>query len=321
MPIHFQCANIVSYDAESETYVRCNHELSAPDADVSKFVRCPKCQARALIPAESVTLGSSSNRQISRSPSASPAAVLAAPNQPRAATDSLTISKFDAKNRCTRCGGTLGESYRCLVCGHQTILDVAPQSLDQIEVHPAGCQRWLAQMLAPGIAASHLLMAAHSFVGIITIILITTAIGLGGGAAWIVLATVGILAGLYAYIVFELRRVGRRAPATLNWWQKGGWNLVLGFYRFRKWRPSGSHATWNVLDLRGQALDDHQITSLPDITKCQVLDLEGTALTDAGLHKFQGLLGLQRLVVCNTNVTQVAVFHLQQRLPHAWIWN
>jgi hypothetical protein len=175
--------------------------------------------------------------------------------------------------------------------------------------------------LAHGISADHLVIAAHSFVGLFMVMLVFGAIGIGGGRAWIVLVVVAFLGAIYAHIVFELRRIATRPPATLNWWQRGLWNLVLHYYRQRKWRPINTGQAWRVLDMRGKPFDDRYITSVPNLTSYHVLDLESTGLTDAGLMRLQGLKGLQRLVVRHTRVTQEAVFALQQRLPQLWIWN
>lgn len=330
MPIQFRCSNIVSYDSETQSYLRCDHELTAPESDVAKFIRCPKCSGKVLVP-----LAAESPQAIVARPAPSPtrdasrqAAATAAPPAERSPTSptpgpisSLPFSTFDARHRCNRCGGNLDENYRCVVCGHRSILDVADPPLEHFQVQPAGCQLWLGRMLAHGIAANHLILASHSLVAIVLIILITAAVGLGGGAALFVLAAAAFLAGLYGYIVFEFRRITKRPAARLNWWQQLGWNLVLHQYRSRRWRPSGKGTKWKVLDLKCTGLDDQRITSLPDITTYHVIDLEGTSLTDAGLRKLQGLKGLQRLVVRRTNVTQKGVFYLQQRLPQVWIWN
>ena len=321
MPIQFRCSNIVSYDASSEQYVRCNYLLTAPSDQFAKFIVCPQCNIRALVPPAS-EISSLPNQPTTPTKSDSqrrqPTAISVATSP---AKSELKFSAFDSKSRCRKCGGAIGENFCCQVCGFKVILEASNTSLDRIEIQPAGCQRWFANKLAPGTGSASLVAAAHSLVALLLIILATTAIGLGGSSAGFVLAAIACFAGLYAYMIFEFRRIARRQPATLNWWQRAAWNLVLYFFRARRWRSNDASHTWQVLDLQNQPYDDAQITSLPEITKYHVIDLEGTRLTDAGLHRLQGLAGLQCLVVRNTNVTQNAVFLIQQRLPHTWIWN
>lgn len=320
-PIQFRCSNIVSYDAASEAYVRCDCELTAPANEIAKYVRCPKCNSQVLVPPQTEISGSGNKAVREVDPARGARAALEATVPSDVPTKSLVFSAFDAKHRCNRCGGSLGENYRCVVCGYQTILLTDVAVGDEVDVRPAGCQLWLAQKLAHGIAVQSLVLAAHSFVAIVLIILVTAAFGLGGGAAWIVLIAAVVFASIYLHLVLASRRIARRPPARLNVWQRFLWNLVLFVYRMRGWRPGNSAFTWRVLDIKNRPFDDRQITSLPNLTSVQVLDLEGTGLTDAGLLKLQGLKGLQRLVVRRTNVTQEAVFALQQRLPQTWIWN
>ncbi len=321
MSIQFRCSNIVSYETTSEQYIRCNNLLTAPSDQVAKFVICPQCNTRALVPpaSEFVSLPDQTTTPIKSDPQRGSAASRPVAVVP--VTSELKFSAFDSKSRCRKCGGAIGENFCCQICGFKGILKADHIPIERIEVQPTGCQRWLANKLAHGTGTATLINAAHTFVALILIILGTAAIGLGGGSAVFVLAAIACFAGLYAYIIFEFRRIARRQPATLNWWQKAGWNLLLNYFRARRWRPGDSKQVWQVLDLRNKRLDDAQITSLADITKYQVIDLEGTQLTDAGLHRLQGLANLQRLVVRNTNVTQKAVFLVQQRLPLAWIWN
>jgi hypothetical protein len=321
MTIQFRCTNIVSYDAATESYVRCDNELTAPQDSVTKYVQCPKCNGRMLVPLALAASTASSPTLQTASTSTASSTTAARTANVDAAQGSLSFSPFGSRHRCSRCGGALDGNFRCMVCQYQNILTLDAASAPIKDIQPAGCQLWLGQKLSHGIGPNHLIMASHSLVIILLIILVTMAFGLGGSAAWIVLTIASVLGGLYAYVVFELRRIAHRPPAKLNWWQRACWRGVLGFYRLRKWRPLNSTLRWNVLDLRRQQLDDRTITSIPDIMNYHVLDLEGTQLTDAGFLRMQGMKQLQRLVVVGTKVTPDAVFQVQQRLPQVWIWS
>jgi hypothetical protein len=320
MPIEFRCPTIVAYDQARDTYVRCNQTLSAPESQIAKFVVCHACQQSVLVPpvTETITAGPSSpspgtfERNQASAVSSPPR-----PAMPPATEERLTFTGFDARSRCTRCSGPLDAQFRCVVCGYQSILPSDARQITRDEMQLAGCQLWLTKKLAHGIAVSNLLIAAHGLVGIIVIILGIVATVLGGGSAVMMLAVLAALVGAYAYAVIEFRRIARRPPAQLNAWQNAGWLLVLLFYRSGGWRPS----RWRTLDLKNKQLNDEQIFAIPDLTTYHVLDLEGTGLTDAGMRRLRGLVGLQRLVVRRTQVTADAVCWLQQRLPHVWIWS
>ena len=55
-----------------------------------------------------------------------------------------------------------------------------------------------------------------------------------------------------------------------------------------------------VVDVRGQAFSDRDLLELDKLPVCQVLDAQGTDLTDAGLALMHGLINLRCLVVRRT---------------------
>jgi hypothetical protein len=75
-----------------------------------------------------------------------------------------------------------------------------------------------------------------------------------------------------------------------------------------------------IIDLRKNPIDDSELASLQDLRVCQVLDLEGSEITDMGLKALYPLTQLRCLVLKNTQVSREAVTMLQQHRPVLWIW-
>ena len=75
-----------------------------------------------------------------------------------------------------------------------------------------------------------------------------------------------------------------------------------------------------IIDMRGEPFSDRDLLDLEKLNVCEVLDAEGTDLTDNSLAAMHGLKHLRCLVIRKTHVTHDAVFRLQQSLPKCWIW-
>ena len=65
---------------------------------------------------------------------------------------------------------------------------------------------------------------------------------------------------------------------------------------------------------------DNDLMEHNDIKSVQVLDIQGTNLTDKGLLHLYDLKHLQCVVLRKTNVSPEAVFRFQQTFPRLWIW-
>ena len=65
---------------------------------------------------------------------------------------------------------------------------------------------------------------------------------------------------------------------------------------------------------------DVELAEIEELKNCQVLDLEGTRITDRSLQMLYGHKHLQCLVLKRTKTTHDAVFRLQQAQPRLWIW-
>jgi hypothetical protein len=97
--------------------------------------------------------------------------------------------------------------------------------------------------------------------------------------------------------------------------------MVLVMARFQKWEKyDGKLKDRRIIKVRDSSFRDPEIPQLEGFKTCQVLDLQGTAVTDTGLLDLYDLKHLQCVVLKQTNVTHQGVFRLQQSFPRLWIW-
>jgi hypothetical protein len=110
--------------------------------------------------------------------------------------------------------------------------------------------------------------------------------------------------------------------AKLARFQQPFWYGLLKVARLLKWQGYDSNLSGRtIIDMRRQPVTDHQIPKIDDIGRCEVLDLEGTQITDEGLRHLQSIKTLKCLVVRKTEVTRAAVLRLQQSRRRLWIWH
>jgi hypothetical protein len=67
-------------------------------------------------------------------------------------------------------------------------------------------------------------------------------------------------------------------------------------------------------------LTDEELGKLQNLTEFEVLDLEGTPVTDAGLPTLYDYRNLQFIILRDTQTTGKGADALQQALPNTWIW-
>jgi hypothetical protein len=210
---------------------------------------------------------------------------------------------------------------KCLVCGYQAALKVDATPLQHFRVKPAGFQKWLTRIFAYGDSAAAALRAMHALFGIILLILVIMSLVSSGLGQILIMATTVGAAALYAYLVFDLRRIARQPAARLSFWQSFGWQGLLLVLRLSNWRLATGGTPYKVLDLKRKNISPQQFLGTPNLSDYEVIDLEGVPLTDATLARLHGLRRLRRLVLRRTGVSAEAVFRLQQALPDAWIWS
>jgi hypothetical protein len=144
------------------------------------------------------------------------------------------------------------------------------------------------------------------------------AIMIGGPAGMIAMMFAIPLVAVYIYVTSFWVKQNTVPAVPLAFWQKPFWNLLLVYLRRNHWHGRPAE---DIIDCRNQSIDDQQVQILPNLSKALVLDLQGTKITDAGLHSLQGLKNLRYFVVRDTQVSDEGVFRLQLELPRTWIWN
>lgn len=233
----------------------------------------------------------------------------------------------DQQERCKKCGN-LVENARCVGCffvdakfekTHCPLLD--------IEIQVAGCQRWLLQTMSEGVSVSFILFAGNFLVGAMALMLagvstlFLTGLGLGSEVGGVLLFLTIAATCLYIGVVYKSRQFMHKPVAQLSWFQKPFWRLVLFLARFNKWqRYDRALQGRRVITVKDRMFGDNDIMEQKGIKNVQVLDIQGTNLTDSGLLHLYDLKHLQCVVLRKTNVSPEAVFRFQQTFPRLWIW-
>ncbi len=229
----------------------------------------------------------------------------------------------DKRKRCLKCGGLIKEKERCKSCGHlEQSFDKATKPLNEIDVQLAGFQLWFVTTMSEGISFRILALVSHILMGVLGCLLAVLAIfGVGGFSGVLMLVILGLCTALYVAFVVKGHQLASDPHATLAWFQKPLWNLVLHLARKMNWQNYDERFKGRkIIDCRGEGLTDDKIPQLEGLGLCQVLDLEQTLVTDAGLRHLYGLPNLYCVVLRKTRVTDEGVFRLQQTKPRLWIW-
>ena len=186
---------------------------------------------------------------------------------------------------------------------------------------PTGFQRWGLRLLADGIKPVYLRIFGGAIVGAISLL----AVGLGAlnGLAPLLIGLViaALLGGGFAMVCLDSMRIAREPLAKLALWQRWGWSGVRIFLQTLDWQPPGSRLPREArLSLAGKPVTDADLLQEPLINQVRLLDLSHTKITDEGLRYLRGLQRLEYLLLLGTDVSDEAVFRLQQTIPRCWIW-
>ena len=236
-----------------------------------------------------------------------------------------TLSE-DEHDRCTKCGN-VSIKGRCSVCRHvEQSFEKLHQNLDEIKIERVGFQRWFCRTMSDDSTLMFLEYGAHFGLGIIATMLLVLGgvnVATGGivfGVALCVFTILAIL--LYVGLIYKGKQFRRDPRARLAWFQRPIWNGVLGLARSMKWQNYDSALKGRtVIKVREKMFGDYELPELENLHRCQVLDLQGTNVTDQGLLHLYSLKHLQCLVLRKTKVSPEGVFRLQQSFPRLWIWD
>lgn len=360
MKIEIRCGNFSEFDAALGRYVECGQKILVSANQVGETVKCPKCDQSVEVPynigsraklksavktdkPNQRVRGASGTRQRKRSGAETPKAT--PQNQPqkrrRAAADmsrsDVMSMEFDEqqssplqedrKPRCRKCGHVVKEG-RCTACRFvEPTFEKVYQPLEDIKIELTGAQRWAHKTISQGVPVKALEYTLHIGLGILGAILGVlgilglTGVGIGVVGGILLLLLIGAVGLLYAGLIYKGHQFLRSPKARLAWFQKPFWNLLLTLSRSMKWTGYDSQLKGRkIIKVSDPGFTDHNVDELEGLKACEVLDLEGTAVSDATLYKLYELKHLQVLILKRTNVSHDGVFRLQQSVPRLWVW-
>ncbi|QEG21817.1 hypothetical protein [Mariniblastus fucicola] len=347
MLIEFRCGNYSRFDAATGQYTVCGQRMQADAEDAGMIVSCPRCKQDCEVPVPKKARGAGKrkssdqgspegkpNPRKSANPGKSGAANSAAKKAPASLEEEALIAQSRQRptaaapkaksQRCPKCGGVLDSRGVCGECRWvRPRFAKANQSLEEMEMEPAGMMLWFSQILSEGVPMNLLCMAANIAIPMLLSALMAFALfvmgGFMGGFFFLIMLAMLLLYIGLAYKGYQFLRDGN---ARLAWFQKPFWNGILAFCRSRKWKGIDAKLkNRNVVDFHGEAITDEQLIAQKEFRSAQVLDLEGTLITDKTIEQLYQLKYLQCLVVRNTEVSHLAVTRLQQSFPKLWIWH
>ena len=330
MLIEFRCGNYSRFDNKTGKYVVCGQRMSASADDAGLLVSCPRCKKDCEVPLPErqprKSASAAKNPKNDAPVSLEEEALAAQANQAKSvANPPRTAAPPKAKTqRCPKCGGVLDKRGVCNECRWvKPRYTKAKQSLDEMEMEPAGMMLWFSQIMSEGVPMKLLCMIANVLIPFFMLAFMAFSIfAIGGffGGLLFLLTFLALL--LYAGMVFKGYQFLRSGHAQLAWFQRPFWFGILGLMRSRKWNGfDARYKNRNVVAFKGEAITDETLIQRPEFRSAQVLDLEGTLITDATIEKLYNLKHLQCLVVSNTKVSHLAVTRLQQSFPKLWIWH
>ena len=319
MLIEFRCGNYSRFDENSGQYVGCGQKMSASTEDAGLIVNCPHCNNECQVPI-------AKRKKSSGSGASNPEAAGSVPlDQDAGAGQTATAAAPKQKTqRCPKCGGVLDKRGACGECRWvKPRFSKAKQSLDEMEMEPAGMMLWFSQILSEGVPMKLLCGCANVVIPLLLCALMAFALlvlgGFFGGLIFLILF-LGLL--LYIGMAFKGYHFLRSGHAKLAWFQKPFWYGMLGYCRSKNWQGFDARTkNRNVVDFHGKPVTDEQLAKRPELKNAQILDLGGTLVTDATIANLYKLKHLQCLVVRDTKVSHLAVTRLQQSFPKLWIWH
>ncbi len=228
-------------------------------------------------------------------------------------TGAAAPKKSKKSKKCVNCDAELPpDGMLCLSCGYHVVLQrVLQGDMSDVDMDlSTGVDRWFKNQLAEGESITSMLWAMHAVVAIVLSI-----VGLVFHPwAWYVVGPLAL--GYIGVCVWMTGEKGSQLGGRLLW---GG---LLSIRRRIGWRElAPPYAKPSCFVARDRTFGDNELGEIPILATVQVLDLEGSNITDKSLLHFQYCEKLRWVVVRDTRMTRAGVQRLQIMKPDVAIWH
>ncbi len=200
--------------------------------------------------------------------------------------------------------------------------DQARPSTRRKPVPLTGMQRWFCKVLGETIPVRVLEFGAHLAVIIWTALLLAAIVFTIGWLLKVPL-TILLIASVTLYVALIRKGHALAADPTepLAWYQEPFWSGMLFLSRKLNWTGYDANLKNRVvIDRRDDPVTDDQLARLPELDRCEVLDVEGCPISDRSLKTISKMTKLQCLVIRDTKISDNGIDALTRRMPHLWIW-
>ena len=309
----------------------CRTGFSVLDGLMGAVVECPNCATRLEVPKTQVP-----DAQAPKEEEDDPFELRLAPLDERpAATLSVDTPSPKATRRkrpatsepqpetdepasvssCPECGEGLGsDGMLCVACGYHLVLrrKVTAELDDLRDDKKAGFDHWLHSQLETNESIESVLLWVDIVVAAVLLLTLAT----GGVFGTIFAVAVGA-----AYITWRVWNWRSRSKAGQLLGLRGPlWTAALATLRTANWRTlADGGRPLRVFDLRGRTDADTELAE-SDLSDIEVVDCEGSSLSDAGLLVLEGAKQLKYLTVRRSQVSREALKRFQERRKRCWIW-
>ena len=220
---------------------------------------------------------------------------------------------------CPNCGAAMPLSEDlCDECGYHMILR---KVLDTSGVHrhddSTGFERFFKSQISEYETAEGAIFWAQVFFGFMFVFMCHRLLGMTG----FVISVAAVIAYALYRKATRQQREEAREQGKRDLFSSTIWKMFLHVQRGLGWRQS----KWpfpkaQVYTMHAHDFEDDELSEIDDPDSLDVMDLEGTRITDVGLAKLEKFKRLKFVVLRRTQVTQAGVTRLQRSLRNAWIW-
>lgn len=215
---------------------------------------------------------------------------------------------------CPHCRAPLHRDVElCERCGYHLRLKRVVKNYQEPKEHVSGFDFYLNKHLHEHatVGGMKVLLGVLAPIGTIAALVILWAVV--GVFAFCLIVPLGMAAILLA--AFCLIPGPRGSDPFNPWW------AILQFQRLSGWKLfHKSTVPLGVIERKTRDFDDAALDQMPELETTDVLDLQGSSVTDEGIAILRFYKNLKFLVVRDTNVTALGVKNLQYEFPELLIW-